>query len=129
MEILSMRAELLHADGQTVRWTDLTNLIVAFRNFANAPKKYWILVQLAVKILLNPLKEKEESEGQRHLLQGLGNSPCSALSSVFLLQMEKGGVWKWRRGKVIGSVQLEYATGEIIRTFRMSFEICILRAA
>jgi len=27
--------ELFHADG----WTDMTMLIVAFRNFANAPKK------------------------------------------------------------------------------------------
>jgi hypothetical protein len=30
-----MRAELFHAKGQT----DRTKLIVAFRNFANAPKK------------------------------------------------------------------------------------------
>jgi len=29
---------------------------------------------------------------------------------------------------VIGNVQLEYAAGEISRTFRMSFEICILKA-
>jgi hypothetical protein len=28
-----------HADEQTDRQTDMTNLIVAFRNFANAPKK------------------------------------------------------------------------------------------
>jgi Fe-S-cluster formation regulator IscX/YfhJ len=52
IEILSVRAELFYADGrtdgQTARWTDMTNLIVAFRNFANAPKKYWILVQLEV---------------------------------------------------------------------------------
>jgi tryptophan 2,3-dioxygenase len=52
MEILSVRAELFHADGQRAIWTDMTNLIVAFRNFANAPKKYWILLKLAVKILL-----------------------------------------------------------------------------
>jgi len=80
-------------------------------------------------MLLNPLKEKEESEGNRHLSYGLRNSPGCALSSVFLLHKKKGGVWKWRRGKVIGNVQLEYAAGEISRTFRMSFEICILRAA
>jgi hypothetical protein len=43
--------------------------------------------------------------------------------------MEKSSVWKWRRSKVIGNIQLEYAAGEISRTFRMSFEICILRAA
>jgi hypothetical protein len=39
-----MGAELFHADGQTDGRTDIrtvmTKLIVAFRNFANAPKKY-----------------------------------------------------------------------------------------
>jgi hypothetical protein len=33
MKIRPVGAELLHADGQT----DMTKLIVAFRNFANAP--------------------------------------------------------------------------------------------
>jgi hypothetical protein len=43
-----VKAELLHAGGQTDRqtneWTDgqtdMTKLIVAFRNCANAPEKY-----------------------------------------------------------------------------------------
>ena len=34
MKIRPVGAELLHADGQT----DITKLIVAFRNFAKAPK-------------------------------------------------------------------------------------------
>jgi hypothetical protein len=34
MKIRQVGAELLHADGQT----DMTNLIVSFRNFAKAPK-------------------------------------------------------------------------------------------
>ena len=34
IKIRSVAAELFHADGQT----DMTKLIVAFRNFANAPK-------------------------------------------------------------------------------------------
>ena len=34
MKIRPMGAELFHADGQT----DMTKLIVAFRNFANASK-------------------------------------------------------------------------------------------
>ena len=35
-----VRAELFHADGRT----DMTKLIVAFRNFANTPKNYpWML--------------------------------------------------------------------------------------
>jgi hypothetical protein len=35
MKIRPMGAELFHADGRA----DMTKLIVAFRNFANAPKK------------------------------------------------------------------------------------------
>jgi len=34
MKLRPVRAELFHADGQT----DITKLIVVFRNFANAPK-------------------------------------------------------------------------------------------
>jgi len=36
MKIHPVGAELFHAVGQT----DMTKLTVAFRNFANAPKKY-----------------------------------------------------------------------------------------
>jgi len=34
--------ELIHADGRTDRQTDKTQLIVAFRNFANVPKKSFL---------------------------------------------------------------------------------------
>jgi hypothetical protein len=34
--------ELFHADGQASRQTDMTKLIVAFRNLANAPKSQWL---------------------------------------------------------------------------------------
>jgi len=40
MKIRQVGAELLHVDGRT----DMTQLIVAFRNFANTPKnwkKHW----------------------------------------------------------------------------------------
>jgi hypothetical protein len=42
---LKMRAvgTLLHADGRTDEETDMTNLIVAFRNFENAPKNRLVL--------------------------------------------------------------------------------------
>ena len=43
-EICPMGDELLHADGET----DLKKLIVAFRNFANAPKNEF---QLALKVV------------------------------------------------------------------------------
>jgi hypothetical protein len=39
MKIRTVGAELLHADGQT----DMTNLIVTFHNFANAPKNAYRL--------------------------------------------------------------------------------------
>jgi hypothetical protein len=39
IKILLLGAELFHADGQTERQTDMTKLILAFRNFANARNK------------------------------------------------------------------------------------------
>jgi len=38
MKIRPVGAELLQADRQTDGRTDMTKLLVAFRNFANAPK-------------------------------------------------------------------------------------------
>jgi len=34
-----MGAELFHADRRTDGWIDMTRLLVAFRNFANTPKR------------------------------------------------------------------------------------------
>ena len=39
IEIHPVGAELFHADGEKNGRTDMTKLTVAFRNFANAPKK------------------------------------------------------------------------------------------
>jgi len=36
-----VKAELFHSDGRTDRPTDMTKLIVAFHNCANAPKNLW----------------------------------------------------------------------------------------
>jgi hypothetical protein len=44
MKIRPMGAELFHADQRT----DMTKLIVAFRKFANAPKKVGLWYRLAV---------------------------------------------------------------------------------
>ena len=38
MKIRPVGTELFHADGRTERRTDVTNLILSFRNFANVPK-------------------------------------------------------------------------------------------
>jgi hypothetical protein len=38
MKIRPVETELFYADGRTDGETDMTKLIVAFRNFANAPK-------------------------------------------------------------------------------------------
>jgi hypothetical protein len=38
MKIRPVLAELFHAEAQTDRLTDVRNLIVSFRDFANAPK-------------------------------------------------------------------------------------------
>jgi hypothetical protein len=46
MKIRALGAELFHANGQTDRQTalqtDVAKLIVAFRNFTNAPKNHQI---------------------------------------------------------------------------------------
>ena len=39
MKIRPVGAELFHADGRMDGRTDMTKLTVAFRNFANVPKK------------------------------------------------------------------------------------------
>jgi hypothetical protein len=52
MKIRPVRAELFRADGQTERQTNVSKLVVAFRNFANAPKtvltKYEIGINLGI---------------------------------------------------------------------------------
>jgi hypothetical protein len=49
MKIRLVGAEMFHADGRTDgQTTDMTKLIVAFRNFANAPNKNKILGRLIV---------------------------------------------------------------------------------
>jgi Fe-S-cluster formation regulator IscX/YfhJ len=51
MKIRSVGAELFHADeqmdGRIDRYTYMTKLIVAFRNFSNAPKSVTTLFQKA----------------------------------------------------------------------------------
>ena len=42
MKILPMEAELFHVDRRTDGQTDTTKLIVAFRNFTNAPKDHYV---------------------------------------------------------------------------------------
>ena len=39
MKILTVGAELCHADGRTDEQTDMTKLTVAFHNFTKAPKR------------------------------------------------------------------------------------------
>jgi hypothetical protein len=41
IKIRPMGAELFHADRRTERQTDMTKRIVAFRNFAKAPKNLY----------------------------------------------------------------------------------------
>jgi hypothetical protein len=40
MKIRPLGVELFHVDALTDRQADVTKLIVAFRNFANAPQKW-----------------------------------------------------------------------------------------
>jgi len=49
MKIRPVEAELFRAIGRTDGQTEVTNLIVAFRNFANAPKKCKVVPVHAMK--------------------------------------------------------------------------------
>jgi hypothetical protein len=40
MKVLVVDAKYFHADGRTDRQTDMTRLIVAFRNFAKTSKNF-----------------------------------------------------------------------------------------
>jgi len=44
MKICPLEAEWFHAERRADGWTDMTKLIVAFRNFANAPKSHIVLI-------------------------------------------------------------------------------------
>ena len=53
MKIRPVRVEFFHADAETGRQTDMTKLIVAFRNFANATSKrisYYLLLEATDEI-------------------------------------------------------------------------------
>jgi len=57
MKMCQMEAELFHAGGQTDGRTNMTKLIVAFGNFAYAPKKFGLMTQLYMYILSSYLVE------------------------------------------------------------------------
>ena len=52
MKIRPVGAELFHADRRTDGQTDMTKIIVAFRNFANAPKNSCMLRRRNMKAFL-----------------------------------------------------------------------------
>jgi hypothetical protein len=52
MKIHPVGAELLHADGRSDRHTDMTELIVDFRNFEEAPKIEQRHRSLSITLLL-----------------------------------------------------------------------------
>ena len=52
VKIRPIGAKLFHAEGQTERQTEVSKLVVAFRSFANAPKKNNTGILLTFKYLL-----------------------------------------------------------------------------
>jgi len=53
VKILSVGNELFNDDTKTGRRTDMTNVMVAFKNFVNAPVKVSILHVLSSKYVTN----------------------------------------------------------------------------
>ena len=59
MKIRPLGAELFHSKGHKERQTDMTKLLVAIRNFANAPKNVELILDSAVwfrSVLLSELR-------------------------------------------------------------------------
>ena len=70
MKIRLVGAELFHADprtdGRRDGRTDMTKLIVAFRSYANAPKKYVRLIYIYIYIYMYIFEEEVLTTVQRH---------------------------------------------------------------
>jgi len=60
MEICPVVSVLIHADGQTDERTDMTKLIVAFRNYINAPKTTRATQQLHLECSSEFLQNKQK---------------------------------------------------------------------
>ena len=60
MKTRPVGAELFHAVGQTDRHKDMTNLIVAFRSFAQAPTMYTYVYTIHVLGMYVIYKMKQE---------------------------------------------------------------------
>jgi hypothetical protein len=58
MKIHPVGAELFHADGWTDGQTDMMKLIVAFRNFANAPKTIWLMLYSKIIVFFSEIHTK-----------------------------------------------------------------------
>ena len=72
MKILAVGAELFHANARTDRQTDMTKLMVAFRNFSETPiKAFRVSTELRYPHYTN----------QPHNA-AYGNNPCSLRDSV-----------------------------------------------
>ena len=54
MKIRPVGATLFHADGQTD--TDVTNIIVAFRNFSEHARNYYVLLTQCIYVLCTDLR-------------------------------------------------------------------------
>jgi hypothetical protein len=67
MKIRLLGAELFHSDGRTDGQADMTKLIVAFRNFANAPTNEFLGVLLYMLLDVKVLESKEVSKIQHSL--------------------------------------------------------------
>jgi hypothetical protein len=73
-------AELFHADGQTGKKKKyLTKLMVAFRNYANAPKK----------VYSSSVESKYKEHGAKQSTAMLG-AACSANRSTSKVQLQPG---------------------------------------
>ena len=86
MKIRPVGAEF-HADGRTDRQTDMTKLTVAFRNFANPPKKVKYTFLFKVKGQWLSLHKGEAGEGDEEGFAILRFSITLAGKTMYLLEL------------------------------------------
>jgi hypothetical protein len=67
MKVSSVGAELFHADGSTERQTDMTKLIVAFRDFATAPNNRPKIENFVIKDQRHFLIEDVVSKNRKNI--------------------------------------------------------------
>jgi hypothetical protein len=110
-KIRPVKAELFHANRRTGRHTDKAKLIVAFHNFANAPKKTILRTLSYSDIYFNEMIQQNKFHIHIFIVVLDDGSKTSHRNIMFNRNM------KWCSSRIYASVQYH--------TFAINYQICI----